>query len=66
MSVLAAASATSLSIWLILLWFVIVPVFAIVPVVYALAQVAGERKENLAYARGERPADDPDTVVVER
>ncbi len=65
MNVLAEASATSLSIWLIALWFVIVPVFAITPIVYALAQVAGERAENQAYLRGERVEDDPDKIVVE-
>ncbi|WP_320670471.1 hypothetical protein [Patulibacter defluvii] len=64
MSVLAATSGTTYTIWLILLWFVIIPGFAMVPIIYALSQVAGERAENQAYARGERP-DDADVVVTD-
>lgn len=64
MSLLATTSAATYTVWLILLWAVIIPVFAIVPVMYALAQVAGERKENLEYERGVRP-EDPDHVVVD-
>lgn len=64
MSLLAAATPESFTIWLIVLWGVIIPVFAIVPVMYAIAQVAGERKENLEYERGVRP-EDPDKVVVD-
>lgn len=62
MSLLAAATPESFTIWLILLWGVIIPAFAIIPVMYAIAQVAGERKENLEYERGVRP-EDPDRVV---
>lgn len=65
MTLLAATSASTYTIWLILLWGVIIPAFAIIPVMYALAQVAGERKENLEFERGVRPADDPDQVVVD-
>jgi hypothetical protein len=64
-AVLAAATPTSFTIWLILLWGVIIPAFAIIPVMYAIAQVAGERKENLEYERGVRPADDSDRVVID-
>jgi hypothetical protein len=63
-AVLAAATPTSFTIWLILLWGVIIPAFAIIPVVYAIAQVAGEHKENLEFERGVRP-EDPDRVVVD-
>lgn len=63
MMLLASTSATTYTIWLVALWFVIIPIFAIVPIVYALAQTAGERAENLAYARGERPDNDADIVV---
>jgi hypothetical protein len=65
MNLLATTGATTYTVWLLLLWVVIIPTFAILPVMYALAQVAGERKENQAYARGERPADDSDRVVVD-
>lgn len=65
MSLLAATSASTFTVWLILLWGVIIPAFAIIPVMYALAQVAGERKENLEYERGVRPVDDPDRVVID-
>lgn len=65
MSLLAATSASTYTIWLIVLWGVIIPAFAIIPVQYALAQVAGERKQNLEYERGVRPDDDPDKVVVD-
>jgi hypothetical protein len=64
MSLLAATSASTYTIWLILLWAVIIPAFAIIPVVYALAQIAGEHKENVAFERGERP-EDPDRVVLD-
>lgn len=63
MTVLAATSAFTFSFWLIALWLVIIPAFAIVPIMYALAQTAGERAENLAYARGDVP-EDPDKVVT--
>ncbi len=63
MLVLATTSAFTFSFWLIALWFVIIPAFAIVPIVYALAQTAGERAENLAYARGEIP-EDADKIVT--
>jgi hypothetical protein len=68
MSLLAntGTGAATYTIWLIGLWFVIIPIFAIAPIAYALAQVAGERAENLAYARGERPGADADTVVEDR
>ncbi len=62
MLVLATTSAFTFSFWLIALWFVIIPAFAIVPIMYALAQTAGERAENLAYARGDVPVD-ADRVV---
>jgi hypothetical protein len=65
MNLLATTGATTYTVWLLLLWVVIIPTFAILPVMYALAQVAGERKENQAFARGERPADDPDKVVLD-
>jgi hypothetical protein len=65
MSLLATTGAATYTIWLLLLWVVIIPTFAILPVMYALAQVAGERKENQAFARGERPVDDPDKVVID-
>ncbi|MDO9410255.1 hypothetical protein [Patulibacter sp.] len=64
MTLLATTGAATYTIWLILLWAVIIPAFAIIPVMYALAQVAGERKENLEFERGVRP-EDPDKVVVE-
>lgn len=62
MILLATTSAFTFSFWLIALWLVIIPAFAIVPIIFALAQTAGERAENLAYARGEVP-EDPDVVV---
>ncbi|WP_022929618.1 hypothetical protein [Patulibacter americanus] len=65
MNLLATTGATTYTVWLLLLWVVIIPTFAILPVMYALAQVAGERKENQAFARGERPADDADKVVLD-
>jgi hypothetical protein len=65
MTLLATTSASTYTIWLIVLWGIIIPAFAIIPVMYAIAQVAGERKENLEYERGARPADDPDKVVVD-
>ncbi|MCK9250118.1 MAG: hypothetical protein M0P31_14230 [Solirubrobacteraceae bacterium] len=64
-AVLAAATPTSFSVWLILLWLVIIPGFAIVPLLFTFSQVAGEHRQNQAYARGERPADDPDQIVVD-
>ena len=64
MIVLATTSAFTFSFWLIALWLVIIPAFAIIPIMYALAQTAGERAENLAYARGETTADDADVVVT--
>jgi hypothetical protein len=64
MSLLAATSASTFTIWLILLWAVIIPAFAIIPVMYALAQVAGEHKENVAFERGE-VAPDEDHVVID-
>jgi len=64
MTLLAITSASTYTIWLILLWAVIIPAFATIPVLYAIAQVAGERKENLEYERGVRP-EDPDRVVVD-
>jgi hypothetical protein len=63
MLVLATTSAFTFSFWLVALWLVIIPAFAIVPIVYALAQTAGERAENLAYARGDVP-EDADVVVT--
>ncbi|MEV4419557.1 hypothetical protein AB0L40_06200 [Patulibacter sp. NPDC049589] len=65
MTLLATTGAATYTIWLIILWAVIIPAFAIIPVMYALAQIAGERKENLDYERGARPVDDPDKVVVD-
>lgn len=62
MIVLATTSAFTFSFWLVALWLVIIPAFAIIPVMYALAQTAGERAENLAFARGETP-EDADVVV---
>lgn len=64
MLVLATTSAFTFSFWLVALWLVIIPAFAIIPVMYALAQTAGERAENLAYARGDVP-EDADVVVTE-
>lgn len=64
MTLLATTGAATYTIWLILLWGVIIPAFAIIPVMYALAQVAGEHKENLEFERGVRP-EDPDKVVVD-
>lgn len=63
MIVLATTSAFTFSFWLVALWLVIIPAFAIIPVMYALAQTAGERAENLAFARGEGP-EDADVVVT--
>lgn len=65
MTLLASTSALTYTVWLVALWFVIIPLFAVIPIVYALAQTAGERAENLAYARGEFPAD-ADVVVDPR
>lgn len=65
MTLLATTSASTYTIWLIILWGIIIPAFATIPVMYALAQVAGERKENLEYERGARPSEDPDKVVVD-
>lgn len=65
MSLLATTSASTYTIWLIILWAVIIPAFAIIPVMYAIGQVAGERKQNLKYERGVRPENDPDQVVVD-
>ncbi|WP_138974503.1 hypothetical protein [Patulibacter medicamentivorans] len=64
MSVLAATSGTTYTIWLIVLWFILIPGFAGAAIFYALAQVAGERAENQAYARGQRQ-DDADVVVTD-
>lgn len=64
MIVLATTSAFTFSFWLIALWLVIIPAFAIVPIMFALAQTAGERAENQAFARGEAP-EDADVVVTE-
>ncbi|WP_026911383.1 hypothetical protein [Patulibacter minatonensis] len=64
MTLLASTSASTFTIWLIVLWGIIIPAFAVIPVMYAIAQVAGERKENLEYERGARP-EDPDKVVVD-
>jgi hypothetical protein len=63
MFVLATTSAFTFSFWLVALWLVIIPAFAIIPIMYALAQTAGERAENLAYARGDVP-EDADIVVT--
>ncbi|MGE4427171.1 MAG: hypothetical protein AB7G37_12030 [Solirubrobacteraceae bacterium] len=65
MSAVLAATPTSFSVWLILLWLVIIPGFIMVPLIYTFGQVAGEHAQNQAYARGERPGDDPDKVSVE-
>lgn len=62
MIVLAATSTFTFSFWLVALWLVIIPAFAIIPIMYALAQTAGERAENLAFARGE-VSEDSDVVV---
>jgi hypothetical protein len=64
MTLLATTGASTYTIWLIVLWAIIIPAFAIIPVVYAIAQVAGEHKENLEFERGVRP-EDPDRVVVD-
>lgn len=62
MELLAVTSASTYTIWLLLLWLVIIPAFGVVAITFALAQTAGERAENLAYARGERPENDPDVI----
>jgi hypothetical protein len=64
-SLLASTGASTYTVWLLLLWVVIIPTFVILPVMYALAQVAGERRQNQAFARGERDEDDPDQVVID-
>ena len=64
-SLLATTSASTYTIWLLLLWVVIIPTFAVLPVMYALAQIAGERRQNQAFARGERDENDPDQVVID-
>lgn len=63
MIVLATTSAFTFSFWLVALWLVIIPAFAIIPIMFALAQTAGERAENQAFARGEVP-EDADVVVT--
>ncbi|WP_210494218.1 hypothetical protein [Patulibacter sp. SYSU D01012] len=67
MTLLAAAtSASTYTFWLLFLWVVIIPLFAVVPIWFAIAQTRGEHRENLAYQRGERvDANDADVPVVD-
>jgi hypothetical protein len=64
-SLLATTGASTYTVWLLLLWVVIIPTFGVLAVMYALAQIAGERRQNQAFARGERDENDPDQVVLD-